>query len=138
MYSNFKMIYFKRKISKNALHNGLYSLSKKSVEAKCYVYLLTVVFIKIYSLLYQKVSYHFLWKKFVVNWILCIKSTDFQRQISAYKFQVFFTNNIILVNLPKELYDTSEICNIVNLIYKDILYFVWNNFYRLSNVYLAS
>ena len=47
--------------------------------------------------------------------------------ISSYKFQVFITINSL--SLYKVLYATTEIIDVFNLINKDILDFVQNNFY---------
>ena len=68
---------------------------------------------------------------------MCIRDTYFQKQMSAYKFQVFITIGINLLSLSKLLYDTTEIDNTLNLI--NIFFnFVQNNFNWVNNVYFVS
>ena len=65
-----------------------------------------------------------------------MSGTDFQRQTSVLKFQVFISADTNLHKLSKVLYDITEIINMVNLINKDN--FVQNRLYLVSNAYFAS
>ena len=67
-----------------------------------------------------------LWKNITANWILCIRATDFERQTSAHKFQVFFTVDVNSQSLFKIRKN-----NTLNLINKSILDFIRNNVYWL-------
>ena len=58
-----------------------------TVTAKYSAYSLTEVFAQIYFIYNHEVPYFLLWKEITLKWILHIRSTDFQRQISTYKFQ---------------------------------------------------
>ena len=78
-------------------------------DSKCSVYLLSTLCSHIHSFFNLKGHIILLWKETIVNWILHITGTDFQRQMSAYEFQVFFTIGINSLHPSKMLYDLTEI-----------------------------
>ena len=76
-------------------------------------------------------------KEIIANWILHITGRNFQKRMSAYKFQVFITLNINSPSLPPVLKDTTEI-NMLYFIDKDIFNLIQNNLYWVSNVNFVS
>ena len=58
----------------------------------------TLAYCSLYSVLLGSVN--LMWKEIIVNWILFVRGTNFQRQIFAYKFQVFITIGINSLSTP--------------------------------------
>ena len=75
-----------------------------SADSECFVYWLTKVFIQIYSMFCPAMSYPFIVKRDDCKLNFHNSGTYFQKWMSAYKFQVFITNNLNLLRRPKLLY----------------------------------
>ena len=84
--------------------NGLYYFLNRHLIIR-HLTFLTVVFPQIHFI-------NLLWKKITANWILHMRSTDFQRQKSAKKLQVSLEYKYKFSRFP---YDATEINNVLNL-----------------------
>ena len=67
-------------------------------------YLLTKISSQIQNVFHWDVLYHFMRKDITTNWILHITGANFQRQMSAYEFQVFITIGINSMSLVSVLW----------------------------------